>query len=210
MRLPAPLRLLRSQAAGAIGTLLRAFHPLSLRLMRFAYECHARAHLRGQVAPGVQFVGPIIVEGRGRVNIGPGTRIGRRVFFETYDDAVIDIGAHVTINDGCVIVAYAGVIIGSHTMIGEYTSIRDANHGTKCGVFVHDQPHEATAIRVGEGAWIGRGVLVGRGAQIGAGAVIGANSVVTRAVPENAIAVGAPARVVRTRAQQETSSPEIC
>lgn len=199
MRLPEPLRRMRSAFAGAIAIALRLVHPATLRLARFGYECRARACLRGNVSPGVQFVGPILVEGDGRVNIGAGTRIGRRVFFETYGNATIEIGEHVTINDGCVIVAYEGVHIGNHAMVGEYTSIRDANHGMRRDVYVHDQPHEATAVHIGEGAWVARGVLVGRGATVGAGAVIGANSVVTKAVPDNAIAVGAPARVVRQR-----------
>ncbi len=58
---------------------------------------------------------------------------------------------------------------------------------TKGGIFIHDE------------AWLGYGVIVLSGVQIGKGAVIGAGSVVTRDVPDNAIAVGVPARVVRMR-----------
>jgi acetyltransferase-like isoleucine patch superfamily enzyme len=199
MRLPEPLRLIRSRLAGSIGIVLRTVSPVTLRVGRFGYECRARALLRGEVAPGVQFVGPIHVEGAGKVNIGAETRVGRQVFFETHGDAAIEIGERVTINDGCVIVAYDHIRIESHTMIGEYASIRDANHGMRRDAYVHDQPHEAAAVHIGEGAWIGRGALVGKGAQIGAGAVIGGNSVVRGEVPENAIAVGAPARVIRER-----------
>jgi acetyltransferase-like isoleucine patch superfamily enzyme len=47
--------------------------------------------------------------------------------------------------------------------------------------------------------WLGRGVAVLKGAHIERGAVIGANSVVAGHIPANAIAVGAPARVVRYR-----------
>ncbi len=58
-------------------------------------------------------------------------------------------------------------------------------------------------IRVGDGAWLGFGVIVLDGATIGAGAIIGAGSVVTKDVPENAIAVGNPARVVASRGGAE-------
>jgi len=48
-------------------------------------------------------------------------------------------------------------------------------------------------------AWLGVGVVVLDGVKIGEGAVVGAGSVVTRDVPDNAIAVGIPARVAKTR-----------
>lgn len=199
MRLPAPMVRCRSMAAQALGLALRAVEPVLLRLRRFGYEIVARSRLRGEVAAGVQFVGPVIVEGSGNVHIGPGTRIGRCVFFETYGDARIDIGAHVTINDGVVLVAYAGIDIGEDCMIGEYASIRDANHGMALGVPVRTQSHEHAPIAIGADAWIGRGAIVLKGVRIGAGAVVGANSVVNRDLAENVIAVGAPARVVGER-----------
>lgn len=52
-----------------------------------------------------------------------------------------------------------------------------------------------------DGAWLGVGVIVLGGVRIGAGAVIGAGSVVTQDVPDGAIAVGVPARVVKMRSE---------
>lgn len=62
--------------------------------------------------------------------------------------------------------------------------------------WVETQPHETF---VGHEAYVGAGSFVKRGLRIGDGAVIGAGSVVTRDVPPYAIAVGAPARVIRLR-----------
>ena len=63
-----------------------------------------------------------------------------------------------------------------------------------------DQPlFSKGAIKVGDGAWLGHGVVVVSGVTIGAGAVIGSGSIVVEDVPENAIAVGNPARVVKYR-----------
>jgi acetyltransferase-like isoleucine patch superfamily enzyme len=53
-------------------------------------------------------------------------------------------------------------------------------------------------IEIGDGAWLGQNVVVGPGVRIGRGAVIGANSVVLADVPDRTVAVGAPARVVRS------------
>ena len=58
-------------------------------------------------------------------------------------------------------------------------------------------------------AWLGVGVIVLSGVRIGKGAVIGAGAVVSRDVPDGAIAMGVPARVVKMRAElakEETTS----
>jgi len=47
--------------------------------------------------------------------------------------------------------------------------------------------------------WLGAKATVSRGVRIGQGAVIGANAVVTRDIPDYGVAVGVPARVIRTR-----------
>jgi maltose O-acetyltransferase len=56
----------------------------------------------------------------------------------------------------------------------------------------------AKPIRIGSGVWIGGGAIVLPGVTIGDGAVIGAGSVVTRDVPPETLAVGNPARIVRS------------
>jgi acetyltransferase-like isoleucine patch superfamily enzyme len=52
-------------------------------------------------------------------------------------------------------------------------------------------------VRVGQGAWIGNGAIVM--ADVGRDAIVGAGAVVTTPIPDRAIAVGVPARVIRTR-----------
>ena len=207
MRLPAPLRLLRTAIASVLALPLRVSEPAVLRVCRFVYEVQARSKLRGAIDPDVQFTGPVAVEGDGLVDMGSGTRIGRRVFFETYGAARIRIGRNVTINDGVLIVAYADVTIEDDVMIGEYTSIRDANHGVERGRLVRTQAHVSAPVTIGRDAWIGRGVSVLKGVQLGPGAVVGANSVVTRDVPPNIIVGGVPARPIGERVAEGAAVP---
>jgi carbonic anhydrase/acetyltransferase-like protein (isoleucine patch superfamily) len=59
---------------------------------------------------------------------------------------------------------------------------------------------ESSSLNVGHDAWIGEGVIITPGcSRIGIGAVIGAGAVVTRDVPDFAVSVGNPARVIRLR-----------
>ena len=57
--------------------------------------------------------------------------------------------------------------------------------------------------KIGNDVWIGRNVIKLNGASIGNGAVIGAGSVVTKDIPDYAVAVGNPARVIKYRFTQE-------
>jgi acetyltransferase-like isoleucine patch superfamily enzyme len=106
----------------------------------------------------------------------------------------------VHISRGCVIVCGASALsIGDHTIIGEYTSIRNSNHGTARGQFIREQSELCEPIHIGRDVWIGRGCAVLAGVTIGDGAVIGANSVVTRDVEPYAVVAGVPARLLRYR-----------
>lgn len=202
MNPPSLLVRLRAGIATVLGFILRPFEPLRLRGFRFLYEIWARSRIRGQVAAGVQFMGPIDVPGTGNIHIGEGTRIGRHTVLETQGSGRIDVGEHCTINANVTIVAYDHVTIGDYVLVGEHASIRDANHGIGLGdIPIRRQSHESAPIGIGRDAWIARGVAVLRGTTVGNGAVVGANSVVTRNIPENAIAVGAPATPIGTRKQ---------
>jgi acetyltransferase-like isoleucine patch superfamily enzyme len=199
MRLPEPLARLRSLLAQALGRSLAVLYPVRLRAGLFWYEIIARSQIRGRVAPRVQFFGPVTVEGSQNVHIGTRTRIGRRSFMKTDGRGRIEIGENVTVNDGATIVAYEGVTIGDHTMIGEYVTIRDANHGTRRGELIRTQPHDAAPIHIGRDVWIGRGACVLKGVRLEDGCVVGANSVVTKDVAANTCVAGAPARPIGER-----------
>lgn len=154
----------------------------------------------GASAPAsTQFDGPVRIVGSGNVKLGEYCRLGREVMFETHGNARIEIGSYVRINDGSIISAHAGINIGDDTMIGEYVSIRDANHGIAIGMAIRKQAHHAEKIEIGDDVWISRGCCVLKGVSIGRGAVIGANSVVTKPVPEHSVFVGAPAKEIKKR-----------
>jgi acetyltransferase-like isoleucine patch superfamily enzyme len=156
---------------------------------------HARlaADLREPLPASVIVLGKATIHGTGRIRIGENVLLYPDVHLETQGDAQIELGDGVVISRGTHIVAMAGVNIGRGTMIGEYTSIRDANHTREPDRPFRDSGYLAKPIEIGEEVWLGRGVTVLGGVRIGDEATVGANAVVTRDVAEGITVVGIPA-----------------
>jgi len=76
------------------------------------------------------------------------------------------------------------ISIGHHVGIGAWVEIRDVD------------AHGAAPVTIEDHAWIGRGAYIGKGVRVGKGAMVAAGSVVLRDVPEGALAMGSPARVI--------------
>ena len=62
---------------------------------------------------------------------------------------------------------------------------------------MREQPGEITVVRIGSGTWVGSAAVVL--SDVGRNCVIGAGSVVTRPIPDNVVAAGVPARIIRER-----------
>jgi acetyltransferase-like isoleucine patch superfamily enzyme len=147
----------------------------------------------------VQCDGQVHVSGTSNIKLGKRCRLGMDVELRTVEGGRIQIGADTRLNRGCTLTSYAQISIDDYTIIGEFVSIRDANHGLQRGKPMRYQPHTSGKIQIGRDVWIGRGSCILSGVTIGEGAVIGANSVVTKDVPDFGIAAGVPARVIKKR-----------
>lgn len=104
----------------------------------------------------------------------------------------IHLGKGVFINSGCRFQDQGGITIGDFSLIGHNVVLATLNHNLdpkKRGNLI------PAPIKIGKNVWIGSNSIVLPGVTIGNNTVIGAGSVVTKNIPENAIAVGNPAVV---------------
>jgi acetyltransferase-like isoleucine patch superfamily enzyme len=192
-------RKLKFSTSSILSTFFWATEDLRRNLRRVWSHAVLSSKLESPLDASVVVLGPPEVHGKGKIRIGSDTLLYPFLYLETEDSGSIDIGEGVVISRGVHIVSRASVTIGSGTMIGEYTSIRDANHARIPGHPIRDSGYEARPITIGKEVWIGRGVAILGGVTIGDGATVGANAVVTRDVPAGATAVGVPARSVGAR-----------
>jgi hypothetical protein len=140
--------------------------PLLESLTRLHAHAALDADLREPLPASVVVQGKVSVYGSGRVRIGEHVLIYPDVHLETQGDACIELGDGLVISRGAHIVAMDGIKIGGGSLIGEYTSIRDANHSREPEQPIRDSGHSAKPITIGREVWLGRGVTVlGGGSQ---------------------------------------------
>jgi acetyltransferase-like isoleucine patch superfamily enzyme len=136
-----------------------------------------------------------------RVSIGPFCRMeanpelpGNRLL-----KPIITIGDRVVIEHGVNICGKSSLTIEDDALIAGGCYISDNNHSIDPeGPRYLDQPLAGSPTTIGKGAWLGQNVCILAGSYVGERSVIGAGSVVNGYIPPYSIAVGAPARVVKT------------
>ena len=115
------------------------------------------------------------------VKVGKGSKINRTVQIDDSVPNMVEIGDYVWVT--------AGVMILCHQ--------RDLSYYKKGQAVMHC-PLKYGKVVIQNGAHIGIGAIIMPGVTIGEGAIIGAGSVVTKDVPSYSIAIGAPAKVIKT------------
>ncbi|GAB2547825.1 sugar O-acetyltransferase [Brachybacterium huguangmaarense] len=131
--------------------------------------------LLGTFGEGAHVRAPLRVDYGTRLHIGEGTFVNFRL-------VALDV-LHIRIGRNCQLATNIQLLTPVHPL--EPQPRREGWEG-------------AEPITIGDNVWIGGGVIVCPGVTIGEDSVIGAGSVVTRDIPARSLAVGNPARVIRT------------
>ena len=154
----------------------------------FEEDADARAailrNLLGGIGDGTTMLGPI------RFHYGCHTTIGSGCFmnfnFTVQDDAPVRIGDHCSFGPNVTIVT------------PQHPLLPDERRGLVCNDGEVRHVCYAQPVTIGNDCWFGANVVVCPGVTVGDNCVVGAGSVVTRDIPSNSIAVGVPARVLRS------------
>lgn len=140
------------------------------------------------------------------IHIGAGTLFGPQATLSAgmvpgqkmVTDPVISVGDRCLFGKGSAIVGHLEIVIGNDVWTGHHVYITDQNHGyDDLSLPISQQMMPERPVSIGDGSWLGHGVVVLPGACIGRHVVIGANSVVTGMIPDNSVAAGVPARVIK-------------
>jgi len=179
------------------GMLNHRYARLALRWLWLKLRWRGRLETDGLcfVAPDVTFE-----IGRGaKVRLGRWCWIGHGTKIRAHE-GVVEIGAKTVMGQECTISAFQRVSIGRECIVADRVMLIDFDHG----VVETERPIRLQGIykrdvRIGHNVWIGYGACFLRGTTVGDNVVIGSLTVVSRDLPANAVAAGAPVRVLRMR-----------
>jgi serine acetyltransferase len=199
--------------AGIIGAPAAYVFPLRLKnaLSLFYSQVYSSYYSRSFKKCGSRFFlrAPLYLMGPKFISIGDNFYAGYRLRLEahhfTYGNntlPVLTIGNNVSFNYDCHVGCCNEIVIGDNVLFASRVFITDHYHGN----IDYDSLSTAPADRpicskgpviIGDNVWVGEGVAIMPNVTIGRNAIIGANSVVTADIPENSVAGGIPAKIIR-------------
>ncbi|MEZ5294006.1 MAG: acyltransferase [Vicinamibacterales bacterium] len=200
--------LLASWVPGALGLFLRArLYPLVIgtvgRNVVFGANVTLRHPHKIAIGDNVVIDDQCCLDAKGTDNrgivLGSGVFVGRNTILSCKNgDILVEDRANLGFN--CEIFSASTVRVGSDVLMAAYTYLVGGDHlYDRTDIPVLQQGRTARGIEVGAGSWLGTHVVVTDGSRIGRDAIVGAGAVVVGEIPEFAIAVGTPAKVVRDR-----------
>ena len=150
----------------------------------------------------------VVLDAKGEKNdglrLGDNVYIGRNTILSCKEGSIA-VGEYTNISANCSLLSETEINLGRYCFLAGYCYlVAGGNHSfDDLSRPIMFQPSVSKGgIRVGDDVWLGAGVIVLDGAAIGQGTVVGAGAVVTGSLPEYAVAVGSPARVIRDRREK--------
>jgi acetyltransferase-like isoleucine patch superfamily enzyme len=120
----------------------------------------------------------------------------------------ISLGANSAVDAYSFIGSSGFVSIGENVIMGQHVGFHPENHDfDRTDIPISLQGTTRQGITIEDDVWVGSNAVFLDGARVGRGSVIGASSVVRGTIPPYSIAVGIPAKVIRSRAPQEAVLP---
>lgn len=108
----------------------------------------------------------------------------------------VHFGSKIYANSDLTLVDDGHIFVADKVQFGPNVTVATAGHPIDPELRARGLQYNKD-VYIGENAWIGAGTVICPGVKIGKNVVIGAGSVVTRDIPDNVVAFGAPCRVIR-------------
>lgn len=150
---------------------------------------------------------PFHIRGKKNLKYGKNFTTGYSCRFELFgSQGCLSIGDNCNLGDNVHLVASESVVIGNNFLSASKVFVSDTNHGNYAASGgevshpthpVNDRPLHSNPVLIGDNVWLGENVVVLPGSRIGNNCVIGSNAVVSGEIPDDSIAVGAPAKVIK-------------
>ena len=141
----------------------------------------------------------------GQIQIASQVKLEQGTILHAWGGTIV-IQDNVFVGPYTVIYGHGGVTIGKDTLIATHCQILSSNHTIPDrSRHIRWEPDILLPTTLGDDVWLGAGVTVLGGVTIGDGCVVGAGAVVTQDLLPYSIAVGIPAKVIRTR----NESPDL-
>lgn len=201
-----------SSARRRLGQLFAAFYRLYGRTRAKSFSLLAAGAFGSFGAKSV-LEPPIRLSGERRISIGSFVYVGAGSWLQVLDDGsdviALVIGDGTNIAGGCVLSAAQSLVVGRDVLMARNVYIADHMHAFEdtSRAVIKQGIMRVARVEIGDGAWLGENVVIGPGVRVGQGAVVGANAVVLESIPDHAVAVGAPARVVRHFGERSPPAP---
>ncbi|RLE64358.1 MAG: hypothetical protein DRJ47_07885 [Thermoprotei archaeon] len=143
---------------------------------------------------------PVWIDMPENLTVGEGTRIGPFVYITMQNPkGFLKIGKNCEVNPFSVFLCGKGIEIGDHVLISPSVKIISSTNTYKPYWEIWKNPHIGGTVTIEDNVHIGTNAVILPGVTIEEGCVIGAGAVVTESLPRGSIAVGVPAKVIKTR-----------
>ena len=174
------------------------------RSIRFRRESHQDNRAYGSFGNGSSIVEPMRIIGKSRIFIGDNVTILNQVRMETVRswggqqlDGRLTIGSGTSFEQCCHLVAAKDVTIGRDCVFSAFVYVSDCAHGYTPDQPIMQTPLEVSPVKIGDHCFVGISSCIMPGVTLGSNVVIGANSVVTKDIPDDCMAAGSPARIIK-------------
>jgi acetyltransferase-like isoleucine patch superfamily enzyme len=164
-----------------------------LRLARTAWTT-AKFRWIQRCAGGGTTIEPLTrIVNSANVRIGRGCLIKEAVYLRAGPEGRITLGDRVAINAHTRIYGHGGVDIGEDSQLGPGVTITTTDHD-----WANNLEARFVPVTLGKFVWIGANVTILPGVEIGDHSVVGAGAVVSKSIPPRSVAVGVPAKVIKS------------